>query len=628
MTDSQASLSGNDNLQYSPGFARPDISQVSADEPSTVSTAVRTENAAPQENGWPVSQAQPIPPIRSLTTRRGFQFPSIESLQSHHFSSAHAANRTPIKHQASKELRASLAKLESLLLEAAQLAEKVTFHGEERESASADYEETETIRESTDSAAGVASPRSGTTRQTRATCPAPIAKDSAQLTFVDPTVAHPVFTLSVSGGLKHGRRKEDQPESIDQQSQVHSAENETLSLDKQTQPIKSPVTPTTGTIHHGPTKHGLSTLLHPEVGPRSSSLHARLPRGLPILIVNGVKVESSDNAEPSDGAAAPLPVAREGHERHYSDVFGLSSRQVSINLNHSDAISRPPKIDLRKKSHVDVYNLPTDLDIHQYCYHATIARNWPSSRKRFTALIACLNTSCIGLVLGIYAGEVPAIQYAIADFHHYTILGNVLMYSGMAVTGLLLWPLPLLHGRKPYIIAAQLFALALQIPQGLAVNGWRDPSQPEFRCLLLASRAVSGLAFGLVDMNIKATLLDCFGASLQSQSSSHKDNIHDVRQHGGGMGMWLGLLSWSMVGPLSIGFMIGASIIGSTVSVAWGFWISFCIITVVLLINMVMPEVRRSAFRRTISELTGEAGHFSRVTRGEITMHLTSTGPY
>lgn len=49
---------------------------------------------------------------------------------------------------------------------------------------------------------------------------------------------------------------------------------------------------------------------------------------------------------------------------------------------------------------------------------------------------------------------------------------------------------------------------------------------------------------------------------------------------------------------------------------------------IVLLLNILAPEVRRSAFRRTVSELTGAAGDFSRVTRGEIKMHLDSTGPY
>lgn len=48
----------------------------------------------------------------------------------------------------------------------------------------------------------------------------------------------------------------------------------------------------------------------------------------------------------------------------------------------------------------------------------------------------------------------------------------------------------------------------------------------------------------------------------------------------------------------------------------------------VLLLNVIAPEVRRSAFRRTLAEIIGEGGSFSRVARGEIKLHLTGNGPY
>ena len=320
---------------------------------------------------------------------------------------------------------------------------------------------------------------------------------------------------------------------------------------------------------------------------------------------------------------------RTGHERHYSNIFGLPSRQTSINLSHADDLTKPPIIDLKHKSHVDVFHGGKLFSAHETCQHSQIARNWPDSRKRFTAIIACLNTACIGFILGVYAGEVPAIQYAIADFWHFTILGNVLMYAGLAISTFVLWPLPLLHGRKPYMVLGGLLALVLQVPQGLSVAGWRDPSDPTYKCLLLVPRAVSGLFLGLSDMNLKALLLDCFGASLQSQNSD-KDplDIYDVRKHGGGIGMWLAFIAWSSIGPISIGFMVGTSIVDRGVTVTWGFWISVIALTIVLLLNVIMPEVRRSAYRRTIAELSGETGEFSRVTRGEVKMHLSSKGPY
>lgn len=291
---------------------------------------------------------------------------------------------------------------------------------------------------------------------------------------------------------------------------------------------------------------------------------------LPLVQINGLDVPGAKETEPEESVTLQIP--RPGHERHFTNMFGIRSRQVSVNLNHSEAGMQHPKINLRRKSHVDVYNKGESFNVYDTCQHATIARNWPNSKKRFAAAVACINTGCIGLLLGIYAGEVPAIQYAIADFGHYTILGNVVMYLGLAVSILVFWPLPLLHGRKPYIIAAQILALVLQLPQGLAVGGWRDPSTPIYRCLLLSARGLSGIALGLSDINLKTTLLDLFGASLQSRDTSLDPYAaYDVRKHGGGIGLWLGVLAWSTVGPISIGFMVGASIVQNGASVAWGF---------------------------------------------------------
>lgn len=47
-----------------------------------------------------------------------------------------------------------------------------------------------------------------------------------------------------------------------------------------------------------------------------------------------------------------------------------------------------------------------------------------------------------------------------------------------------------------------------------------------------------------------------------------------------------------------------------------------------LLLNIITPEVRRSAHRRTLKEMRGQDGYFSRVARGEVKMHMESTSPY
>jgi hypothetical protein len=75
------------------------------------------------------------------------------------------------------------------------------------------------------------------------------------------------------------------------------------------------------------------------------------------------------------------------------------------------------------------------------------------------------------------------------------------------------------------------------------------------------------------------------------------------------------------------GFMIGAFMIG-TANVMWGFWTCFIVLLASLLLNIITPEVRRSAYGRTLKEMRGQDGCFSRVARGKVKMHMESTGPY
>ena len=259
--------------------------------------------------------------------------------------------------------------------------------------------------------------------------------------------------------------------------------------------------------------------------------------------------------------------------------------------------------------------------------HAPIARDWETPRKRWVAAIACTSTALLGLIVGIYAGEVPAIQYTLADEHHYTILGNVFLYIGLAIPTVLFWPLPLLHGRKPYTLIALALLLPLQFPQAVVLNAPRSPSVASYRVGLLLSRALSGAAMGFANINFKTTLLDLFGASLQS-SNPHQEvvNENDVRRHGGGMGVWLGIWTWCFIGSIGVGFLIGASVI-SRLNVDWGFYITIVLIAFVLLLNVLTPEVRRSAHRRSVAQVRTGTDITKRVAKGEVMMHLTLTGP-
>lgn len=259
--------------------------------------------------------------------------------------------------------------------------------------------------------------------------------------------------------------------------------------------------------------------------------------------------------------------------------------------------------------------------------HAPIARDWKTPRKRWVAAIACISTALLGLIVGIYAGEVPAIQYTLADEHHYTILGNVFLYIGLAIPTVLFWPLPLLHGRKPYTLIALALLLPLQFPQAIVLNAPRNPSVASYRVGLLLSRALSGVAMGFANINFKTTLLDLFGASLQS-GNPHQEivNENDVRRHGGGMGVWLGIWTWCFMGSIGVGFLIGALVI-SGLTVDWGFYVTIVITAFVLFLNVLTPEVRRSAHRRSVAEVRTSTDITRRVAKGEVMMHITSTGP-
>ncbi|MCJ1296072.1 hypothetical protein MMC34_007637 [Xylographa carneopallida] len=281
---------------------------------------------------------------------------------------------------------------------------------------------------------------------------------------------------------------------------------------------------------------------------------------------------------------------------------------------------------LRDRNHFSIRG-PQGFSLSRSHRRAPIARDWSTRRKRFVATVTCINTALIGLIIGIYAGEVPAIQYAIVDENHYAILGNVVFFIGMAITTVLFFPLPLLHGRKPYTIAALGILLPLQFPQAVAVGQTASPYVATYRVGLLLSRSFAGILAGFVNMNLKTTLLDLFGASLQS-GNPHQETVNenDVRRHGGGMGIWLGIWTWCSIGSIGIGFLIGAVII-SGLPVTWGFWITIILTAAVLLLNVMTPEVRRSPYRRSMAEVHNGTDVSRRIARGEIKMHLYSTGP-
>lgn len=385
----------------------------------------------------------------------------------------------------------------------------------------------------------------------------------------------------------------------------------------------------------------------PPIQPRISSAGLRsraFPANEAASLMSATDPKSNHQTAVVDHEATPHHLGLNHAPAYQQSTQSLPRRRVGPahqGTTTSMSPSQPPRRDsslprqttarqesfsLRDRHHVSVRK-PHGFSLSRSHRRSPIARDWGTSRKRFVAAVACISTALLGLIVGIYAGEVPAIQYSLADEHHYTILGNVFFYIALAIPTVLLWPLPLLHGRKPYTLIALALLLPLQFPQALVVGTPRSPYVATYRVGLLFSRAISGIVMGFANINFKTTLLDLFGASLQS-GNPHQEivNENDIRRHGGGMGVWLGIWTWCFIGSIGVGFLIGAVII-SGLSVAWGFYITVILIASVLLLNVLTPEVRRSQYRRSVAEIRTDTDVSRRVARGEVMMHIKSTGP-
>lgn len=199
---------------------------------------------------------------------------------------------------------------------------------------------------------------------------------------------------------------------------------------------------------------------------------------------------------------------------------------------------------------------------------------------------------------------------------------------GLAFSTFLTWPLPLLHGRKPYILISFALVLPLQFPQALITGSPRDPYNAVYRFGLLFPRGLSGLVLGFANVNFVSTLLDLFGASLQS-SKPHQEIVvpTDIRRHGGGMGIWIGIWTWCFIGSIAVGFLIGAGIIAD-LNPAWGFYIMMILVALTLFLNIVVPETCRATSRRSL--LTGDGNSESasvNPVRGEVKLHISKDAP-
>ena len=170
--------------------------------------------------------------------------------------------------------------------------------------------------------------------------------------------------------------------------------------------------------------------------------------------------------------------------------------------------------------------------------------------------------------------------------------------------------------------------LPLMFPQALAISSYRDPENPIYRAGLLAPRAFQGIAMGFANVNFLPTLFDLFGASLMSEKPHQEIVVYDdIRRQGGGIGIWLGIWTFCFVGSMSVGFSIGAFIIAS-LDPSWGFYIVVILLAFFLVVNVIAPETRKAAYRRSVAQYVDDEEKLKRrVARGEVKLHISNDGP-
>ncbi|TGZ77639.1 hypothetical protein EX30DRAFT_351623 [Ascodesmis nigricans] len=144
--------------------------------------------------------------------------------------------------------------------------------------------------------------------------------------------------------------------------------------------------------------------------------------------------------------------------------------------------------------------------------------DWGLHGKRFSAAVTGVLLALAGWIIGNYHGELPAIQKHLELSSGAAQLGNVAFFLTMALSIFVFWPLPLLHGRKPYIMVSLALMIPLQLPQGLPLPPYTAPPEDVVRSMtpyavcFMFFRALSGLVFGFAFVNTFNTVLDLFGA--------------------------------------------------------------------------------------------------------------------
>lgn len=226
-------------------------------------------------------------------------------------------------------------------------------------------------------------------------------------------------------------------------------------------------------------------------------------------------------------------------------------------------------------------------------------------RKRYVASVACFSAAAIETVIGIYFGLSPVIQEYLSDGDSWVAVGNTWCFLGMALTTFFCWPLPLLHGWKPYVVGGLPISLVLLFVQATAVISERLWDVTGWRNALLVTRGVMSACFACVGLNFYSTLTNLFGGSITLALLRLSTDDGDQRRRGGGLGIWLGIYTWCWISSISLGFGIGGAI-AKYRPPTWGFYLSILIL-VTLILNVVLPDTRSTLRRKVVSKMRARA---------------------
>jgi hypothetical protein len=93
------------------------------------------------------------------------------------------------------------------------------------------------------------------------------------------------------------------------------------------------------------------------------------------------------------------------------------------------------------------------------------------------------------------------------------------------------------------------------------------------------------------------------------------------------LGLWLGIWTWCFTASISVGFISGAGIIFN-LNPEWGFYITVILMAFVLVLNVLTPETRRVAHRRSFKDYVDADEVVRRkLVMGEIKLHVHDEGP-